>query len=80
MKQQVVSSIPSQGTCLGCEFGPRLGPRSRHVQESTDQYFSLSLSPSLTLSLKNKLVNYKKTMVRESVTVRSGGGYRKDSV
>ena len=31
-KRKVASSIPSQGTCLGCKFGPWLG----HVQEAMD--------------------------------------------
>ena len=30
--QKVAGSIPGQGTCLGCEFGPWLGP----VQEAND--------------------------------------------
>ena len=41
--QNVVGSIPSQGTYLG--FG--LNPWSGHVWESTDQCFSISLSLSL---------------------------------
>ena len=39
-------SIPSQGTCLGCGFSPQSG----HVQEATDQCFSLT-SMFLSLSL-----------------------------
>ena len=31
-KQRVTSSIPGEGTCLGC----RLRPHSGHVQEATD--------------------------------------------
>ena len=32
IKQKVVGSILSQGTCLGC----RLDPQSGHIQEATD--------------------------------------------
>ena len=45
-KQKVTGSIPGQGTCLGCGSGPW----SRCV--CAGQHFSLSLSPSLPLSLK----------------------------
>ena len=54
-KWKVASSIPDQGTCLGCRFSPR----SMNLQEATDQCFSLTsmflfLSPSLALSIINK--------------------------
>ena len=48
------SSIPGQGTCLRCGFGPHSG----HVQEATDRWFSShrcfspSVSPSHPLFLK----------------------------
>ena len=32
-KRKVMSSIPTQGTCLGCGFGPQLGS----IQETTNQ-------------------------------------------
>ena len=53
VSQRVAGSIPSQGTCLGC--GP--GPQVVGMQEATTHWcFSLSLSPSLLLSLKvNKI-------------------------
>ena len=37
--RKVTSLIPSQGTCLGCGFGPQLG----RVQEATNQCFSLTV-------------------------------------
>ena len=40
----IASSIPGQGTCLGCGFGPRW----RRVQEALKQCFSLT---SMTLPL-----------------------------
>ena len=52
---KVASLIPSQGTCLGCEYGPW----SRCVWEAPDQCFlshidvSLPLSPSSPLSLRS---------------------------
>ena len=56
-KQKVAGLIPDQGTCLGSVPDLRLG----HVQEGTDQCFSLSLSPSLPFSLKiNKILKEKK--------------------
>ena len=48
-KQTVACWIPSQGTCLGCRFGPQSG----HVQQAPNRCFSLSPSPSLALS-KNR--------------------------
>ena len=53
-KQKAAGSITSQGTCLGCGFGPQTG----HIQEVTVNVslshwnFSPSLSPLLLLSLK----------------------------
>ena len=49
---KVTSLIPSQGTCLGCGPGPRLGA----CWETADRYFYPCFSPSLLLSLKiNKI-------------------------
>ena len=39
VKQRVASSIPSQGTCLGCGPGPRWGVHEKHID----------VSPSLSL-------------------------------
>ena len=48
--QRVTSSIPSQGTCLGCRAGSQWGlVRGNHT------LMFLSLSPSLPLSLKINL-------------------------
>ena len=55
-KQKVAGSIPGQGPCLGCGFGPRLG----HIQEATDQYLSLTsmfLSPSFSLPSPSLKIN-----------------------
>ena len=50
MNQRVSGLIPSQGTCLGCGSGPQL-----EVHEGQPHIdVSPSLSPFLTLSLKNK--------------------------
>ena len=46
--QRAAGSIPSQGTCLGCGPGPQLGVHERQPHIDV----SLSLSPSLPLSLK----------------------------
>ena len=51
---KVMGSIPCQGTCLGCRFGPWLG----YLWEATNQCFShqsffSSLSPSFPLFLKS---------------------------
>ena len=55
IEQGVMKSIPVQDTCLGCGFGPWL----RCIWEATDwcfsltsMFLSLSLFPSLPLSLK----------------------------
>ena len=40
--RKVAGSIPSQGTCLGCESGAQLG--HAHVREATNPCFSLPLS------------------------------------
>ena len=45
VSRKVKGSSPSQGTCLGCGFGPWLG----HVQGATNQCFS----PSLPLFLES---------------------------
>ena len=52
--QEVVSSIPSQGTWLGCRLGPYLGACERkQINVSLTHWcFSPSLSPSRSLSLK----------------------------
>ena len=46
-KQKVTGSIPSQGTYLGCGYGPRWGIHGRQPID-----VSLSFSPSLPLFLK----------------------------
>ena len=54
VNQRVTSSIPSQGTCLGCsqDWGRRLGEQAR----GNHTLMFLSLPPSLPLSLKiNKI-------------------------
>ena len=64
-------SIPSQGTCLGCRPGPQWGPHER--QPHID--ISLSLSPSLPLSLKinkYKIVNKKRKEKRQKNTLLYG--------
>ena len=50
----VTSSIPGQGTCLGCAFGPRSGAYETQPIDVFPSHlcFSPSLSPSLPLSLK----------------------------
>ena len=53
--QKVTSSIPGRGTCLGCSSVPGWG-----LQEAPDGCFSPSLSPSLPLSLKKLVKNFKK--------------------
>ena len=50
VNQRVASSIPSQGTCLGCRPGPQWG----HIRGNhTPRFLSLSFSLSSSLS-KNK--------------------------
>ena len=51
--QRVTSSIPSQGTCLGCGPGPYLSACERQT------YRCFSLSPSLPLSLKINKIFFK---------------------
>ena len=52
--QKVAGSDPNQGTYLGCRPGPLWGIHER--QPHIDVSLSLSLSPSLPLSLKiNKI-------------------------
>ena len=48
VNQRVASSIPSQGTCLGCGPGPQQGALERQT------HIDVSLSPSLPLLSKNK--------------------------
>ena len=44
--QKMTGSIPSQGTCLGCEPGPQLVCERQLIDVSfTHQCFSLPLSP-----------------------------------
>ena len=52
--RKVASSIPSQGTYLGCGRGPQLGVCKRQQMgvSLAHQCSSPSLSPSLPLSLK----------------------------
>ena len=52
---KMVGSIPGQGTCLGCRFGPSQGECKRQLIDVSlsHQCFSPSLSPSLPLSLKS---------------------------
>ena len=78
-KQEVASSIPGWGTCLGCGFHPRLGC----VPEATNQCFSLtsmflslSFSPFFPLS-KNQPINqiffffkYKWVVTKQSQSVK----------
>ena len=55
VNQRITSSIPGQGTCLGCEPGPLYGAYERQP------HISPSLSPSLLFSLKIiKIKNLKK--------------------
>ena len=49
VNQSIASSIPSQGTCLGCRPGPQLGVHERQPHVDV----SLPLSPSIPIS-KNK--------------------------
>ena len=58
LNQKVTSSIPTEGTCLGCRPGPHLGACDRQpVDVSLAHWcFSPSLSPFLPFSLKvNKI-------------------------
>ena len=43
VNQKVISSISSQGTCLGCGPGPKLGVHER--QPHIDAFLSLFLPP-----------------------------------
>ena len=52
---RVTGSIPSQGTCLGCRPGSQVRACKRRPID-----VSLPLSPSLSLSLKNKQKIFKK--------------------
>ena len=57
MNQKVISSIPSQGKCLGCRPGPQLGVCERQLIQcfspSLSPLFSFSLNKSTNKSLKN---------------------------
>ena len=54
-KRKVAYSIPSQGTCWGCETSPQLG----HKQEATDRCLShISTFLSLSFSLPSPLSKY----------------------
>ena len=57
--------IPSQDTCLGCRPGPQLGTCEREPIDIslTHWWFSPSLSPSLSRSLK---INFFKKQVENS--------------
>ena len=50
-----MSSTPSPGTCLGCEFGHQVTGRGTHVRQSISVSLSqcVSLPPSTSLSLKS---------------------------
>ena len=67
MNTKVAGSIPGQGTCLGCRFGPRSG----RIQEATDPCFSLtSVFLSLSLSVPSPLSKINKHVL--------GRGFRKE--
>ena len=53
----VTGSIPIQGTCLGCRFGPW----SVSIREVTNQYFSFT---SMFLSLPSPLSKIKEHVLR----------------
>ena len=48
VNQRVASSIPSQGTCLGCGPGPQLGMHER--QPHTDVSLPLSFPSPLSIN------------------------------
>ena len=58
-KQRVASSIPSQGTCLGCRPGPhcRVLERQMHIDVS----FPLFLRPFSSIKI-NKILKIKKVL------------------
>ena len=56
--QKVSSSIPSQGTCLGCQPGPQLGMCKWQPIDIT--LIHQCLSPSLPLPLKTNKYDIKK--------------------
>ena len=63
VNQRVTSSIPSQGTCLGCRPGPQQGT----MWEATTQWcLSPSLSPFIPFCLKINKYNLKKRRKRRS--------------
>ena len=59
--QRVTSSIPSQGTCLGCGPGPQYGERWQEA--AIHGCLSPSLSPPLPLSLKINKWNLLKKII-----------------
>ena len=65
--QKVTSSIPSQGTCLGCRFGPQSG----HIWEAINRCFSLFPSFSFPLSLKINLLKRLITLTSTCLFVES---------
>ena len=73
--QKVTGSIPGQGKCLGCGFGPQSG----RVREATDRCFSLtSMFVSLSFSLPSPVsgrrrILKKKERKRENMVC---GGHR----
>ena len=69
--QRVVGWIPSQGTFLGCGFGPGRGAYKRQLVNvsPSHQCFSPSLSPSLFLSLKSMGMSLGKDLKKEETHV-----------
>ena len=73
---KVMGSIPGQGTCLCCGFGPwsRFSPQLGHMQGATDWCFSLTLMfLSLIFSLPSPLsrINKRKEILfQKTVTAR----------
>ena len=64
-KQKVASSIPGQGTCLGCWFSPWAG----HVPEAMDQCFSLT---SMFLSLPSPFSKNKQIKILKRINIAQG--------
>ena len=61
-KQRVAGSIPSQGTCVGCEPGPQEGACERQLH--IDVSLPLFLPPFACLKI-NKSLKKKKNLKRE---------------
>ena len=53
VNQRVTGSIPSQGTCLGCEPGPQWGPCERQPHIDISLPLSLPSQLSLKINFKN---------------------------